>query len=463
MKKRGLLIFVSIIVTALALFAAACGGGEEAAEEPSATQAVETEAPAETGAPADTGATVDTAAPVEAPEFELKIGNIMSFTGDLAPYGPPIDLGSRIAVDLINESLQRVGVTDISVEIVASEDDQTDAAPAVEAATKLVQSDGVQVIIGALASTVSLAVAESVTVPNQIVQISPASTSGLLTGLEDDGFLWRTPTPDNIQAELLVKLMAEAFGADATINVGARNDAYGAGLAEAFETLWTEAGGTIGKTVLWNPDAATFDTEAQELASGTPDGWLIIDFPETYAKFGPSLVRTGEWDITRTFTTDGLALAEKDVKKLGQELTEGMRGTRPNPGVTPAPAADAFDAVFKERDTDDVGRGTFDAQAFDAAMLVFLAALQAGSSDPADIRDNLVAVSGPAGTQYTFEQLDDAMTAILAGEDIDYEGASGSVNLDENGDPGAEGSSYQFFEYRNGKLQPLEAFPYPFE
>ena len=63
------------------------------------------------------------------------------------------------------------------VEIVASEDDQTDAAPGVEAATKLVQSDGVQVIIGALASTVSLAVAESVTVPNQIVQISPASTS----------------------------------------------------------------------------------------------------------------------------------------------------------------------------------------------------------------------------------------------------------------------------------------------
>ncbi len=448
MRKRGLLAFLALFVAALALAAAGCGGGDEGAAPTTAAE------PAETGAPADTGAPAETAAPVAAPEFELKLGNVMSFTGDLAPYGPPIDLGARIAADIVNESLERVGVTGVTAEIVASEDDQTDSAPGVEAATKLVQSDGVQVIIGALASTVSLAIAESVAVPNQIVLISPASTSALLTGLEDDGFVWRTPTPDTIQAQLLVKLMGEAFGPDATINVGARNDAYGAGLAEAFGALWQEGGGTIGKTILWNPDAPTFDTEAQDLASESPDAWLIVDFPETYAKFGPALVRTGEWDITRTFTTDGLALAAKDVKKLGKELTEGMRGTRPNPGVTPAPAADAFDAEYLERDTEGIGRGTFDAQAFDAVMLAFLAALQAGSSDPAAIRDNLQAVSGPPGTQYTFEELDDAINAILAGEDIDYEGASGSVNLDENGDPGAEGSSYQFFEYKNGKLVP---------
>ena len=114
--------------------------------------------------------------------------------------------------------------------------------------------------------------------------------------------------------------------------------------------------------------------------------------------------------------------------------------------------------AVRQRDTEGIGRGTFDAQAFDAVMIAFLAALQAGSSDPAAIRDNLQAVSGPPGTQYTFEELDDAINAILAGEDIDYEGASGSVNLDENGDPGAEGSSYQFFEYKNGKLVPIEAW-----
>ena len=278
MRKRGLLALLVVMVAALAFAASGCGGGDEEgaapAQEPPAEPAAEpsrrreppAEPPAEEPAP-------------EAPSFELKIGNVMSFSGDLAPYGPPIDQGATIAVDLVNESLERVGLTDVSAEIVASEDDQTDAAPGVEAATKLVQADGVQVIIGALASTVSLAIAESVTVPNQIIQISPASTSALLTGLEDDGFLWRTPTPDTIQAQLLTKLMGEAFGADATINVGARNDAYGAGLAEAFGKLWQEAGGTIGKTILWNPDAATFDTEAADLASENGTAGSSSTFP----------------------------------------------------------------------------------------------------------------------------------------------------------------------------------------
>jgi branched-chain amino acid transport system substrate-binding protein len=148
---------------------------------------------------------------------------------------------------------------------------------------------------------------------------------------------------------------------------------------------------------------------------------------------------------------------------VGAEATEGLRGTLPNPGVTPAPAAEDFGTAYEERDTEAIGRGPYDAQAFDAAMLAFLAALQAGSSDPVGIRDNLQAVSGPPGTQYTFVELDDAINAILAGEDIDYEGASGSVNLDENGDPGAEGSSYQFFEYKDGKLTEIDVFPYPFE
>ena len=33
---------------------------------------------------------------------------------------------------------------------------------------------------------------------------------------------------------------------------------------------------------------------------------MIIDFPETYNKVGPALVRTGSFDPTNTFVTDGL-------------------------------------------------------------------------------------------------------------------------------------------------------------
>ena len=168
------------------------------------------------------------------PSFDLKLGNIMSLTGDLGTYGPPIENGAQAAIQVINDALTEAGVTGITVEIVATEDDQTDAKAGVEAATKLVQTDGVDAIIGPLASTVTLAVAQSVTIPNNVVTISPSSSASNLSDVKDNGYLYRTAPADAAQAHYLVDLMGEEFGSDATVNVGVRNDDYGTGLEADF-------------------------------------------------------------------------------------------------------------------------------------------------------------------------------------------------------------------------------------
>jgi len=399
----------------------------------------------------ETGGGGTTGGPQSAPSFELRIGNIMSLTGDLSPYGPHIDEGARIAADIINETLKSMGLSDkISVDVVATEDDETKSRPAVEAATKLVQTDKVNVIIGPLASESAIAVAQSVTIQNQILQITPSSTDPGLTDIADGGYLWRTAPSDLLQAQYLAKVMADAFGADATINVGARNDAYGTGLAKAFADNWTAGGGTIGESVTWNPDAATFDTEAGKLVSGSPDGWLVIDFPETWAKVGPALVRTGQWDITRTFGADGL----RDTtlpKSAGSEATEGMRGTSPT--TFAPPIVEAFNQQFAQRAPKKMETGVYDTNAFDAVMVAFLAALEAGTSDPAEIKDHLIDVSGPGGTQYGFPDLQKAITDILAGKDIDYVGVSGPIDFDSNGDPSG---FYDEWQFKDGKIDVLE-------
>ncbi len=215
-----------------------------------------------------------------------------------------------------------------------------------------------------------------------------------------------------------------------------------------------EGGGTIGRSVRWNPEAATFDSEAQRLAGGSPDGWLIIDFPETWAKVGPALVRTGNWDPARTFTADGLRNTELPGD-VGEQATEAMRGTAPT--SEGAPAGEAFGRVFQER-AEGVSRQTFDAQAFDAVMLAFLAALKGGSADSEAIRDNLRDVSGPGGDKYTFEELDQAIRALVAGEDIDYEGASGPIDFDENGDPSA--ALYEVWAFEDGEIATRETFDF---
>ena len=78
------------------------------------------------------------------------------------------------------------------------------------------------------------------------------------------------------------------------------------------------------------------------------------------------------------------------------------------------------------------------------------ASLAAGSTDGADIAGKLQEVSGPPGKKYTYEQLPEAITALQNGEDIDYEGASGPIDLDENGDPSA--ANYSTWSYKGGKL-----------
>lgn len=387
----------------------------------------------------------DAAGDVEA--FDLRVGIVTSFTGDLSAFGQPLDQAARIAADLINESLERVGLDDVSLTVVASEDDQTQATAGVEAATKLVQSDNVSVIVGSLASAVTIPIAESVAIPNRVVLISPASTSPAISDLDDDGFVWRTPPSDALQGRVLAEALANEFGADATINTGTRNDAYGTALVGVFEEAWVENGGTIGRSVRWNPEAPTFDSEALQLAGGNPDGWLIIDFPETWARIGPALVRAGGWDPSRTFTADGLRSSTLPTE-AGEQATEGMRGTAPT--SEGAPAGDAFDTVFTERAAAGVTRQTFDAQAFDAMIVAFLAALRAGSSDPEAIRDNLQAVTSAPGTQVTFEDLDEAIRLLTRGEEIDYQGASGPIDFDENGDPGS--ALYEIWRFEGGEI-----------
>lgn len=385
--------------------------------------------------------------------FDLTIGSLLPLTGDLAAFGPSLADAVVIAVDQMNAALEEAGVTGVTVTLAATEDSQTAQQPGVEAATKLAQTDEVDVIIGAMASNVTIAVAESVAIPDGIVLITPTSTAPGITGLEDDNLVYRILSDDNLQGEALGDAVFDEFGAGATVNVGARNDAFGTALKDLFEGRFTELGGEIGESIVWNPDAPTFDTEAQQLVSGDPDGWVIIDFPETFARFGPSLIRTGSWDPTRTFMTEAMRNAES-LTEIGAEALTGLRGTAPT--SVGAPARDPFDELFEQNS--DLEPTGFEGSSFDATLLASLAAVEAGSSDPTDIAQHLQSVSGPGGNRHTYESLDDAVTALINGEEIDYEGAWGPINFDENGDP--DSAVYEVWQFDGMEVRTLNTFTF---
>ncbi len=386
--------------------------------------------------------------------LDLVIGDSVPLSGDLADFGPPGQKAADLAVDTINDAIAEAGV-DHTVEVI-HEDNGGGADPqaAVQAARKLATSDGASCIAGAWASSDTIPTAESVAIPEEVTLVSPASTSDEITALEDDGFVNRTAPPDSFQGPTLATYVADQLGGaeGMTVNIGARNDAYGNGLAETFSAAWEEMGGAIGTTEIYDTKLPNYDTEAAAIVGGNPDGIVIIDFPETYNKVGPALARTGDFDPSKAFVTDGLISGDL-AESAGEDAVNGLRGTAP--GVPDDDAsATAFDEAYTDYEPKDVERMTFDAQNFDAVVLCYLAAVAAGSTEGADIAETIRDVSSPGGDPYTWDQLPEAIEALQNGDDIDYQGASGSIDMNESGD--ATAGVYDIYEFKNGAPEAVD-------
>ena len=386
--------------------------------------------------------------------FDLKIGDVLPFTGDLAAYGGNMDRAVKLAVDLENKSLASAGMTNAKVEVVGSEDGQTQASASVEAATKLIKTQGANVIIGEMASGATIPMAQSVTIPDGIVTLSPTASAPQISTIKDHNLLWRLYPSDSLQGNVLAQAAASAFN-KGVLNIGARNDAFGTALAALVKRRYIALGGKVGKTVLWNPNQANFDTEAGQLVAGNPAGWVIIDFPDTFQKFAPSLVRTGQWDPKKTFMTE--ALRNADVLKTFGTAVNGLRGTAASSAG--GPAGKAFAALWKAQVHGAKPYTGFEGTAFDASMVAFLAAVKGCSASDAVLKRNLIPISGPPGMKVTFRNLTAGVKALLAGKDIDYEGAFSPVDFDRNGDIGS--AVYEIWQNDgNGKISTLRTITF---
>src|SRR5262249_18409531 len=153
---------------------------------------------------------------------------------------------------------------------------------------------------GEMSSSATIPIAQSVAIPDHVVLISPTSSAPQLSSIKDNGYLWSMYPPDPLEGRVLALAAIESFGKGATVNLGSRNDASGQALRKLFVARYRKLGGKIGVNISWNPDQATFDTEAEQLVRGNPKGWVILDFPATFEKFLPSLVRTGRWTAGKT-------------------------------------------------------------------------------------------------------------------------------------------------------------------
>ena len=434
MTRQRLLLLV--VAGVLALFVvAACSdddddGGDDptATEEPSETEVI-VEQPCAGGAGVlgHTGAAGVAASGLQDAD-DLVIGVLVPSTGALSTFGPDYINAANLAAKCLNNA---GGINGGRVVIVTGD---TGTAPeqGVTEAERLVSIEGVVAIMGAASSGVSLAVAESVTIPNGVILISPASTSPALTDLDDDDLVFRTPISDAAQGVVLAQVVSGDLGLTSVCTLFV-NNAYGQGLSGVFADTFADLGGTVTAAVPHDDaEAISYTAELSECAADDPEALIAISYPTGQATV--YLREALEGGIIDNFVfVDGTR--EDDIfNDLGWDEFDGMLGTAP--GTLQTDLGDAFDEAF-EAEFGALYSSPFVREAYDAIIALGLAAQAAGTNtDSLAIRDSLRDTSNAPGTVFGpgGDDIIAALAAIIAGEDIDYQGASGSVDFNDDGD-----------------------------
>ena len=399
-------------VAAATLMLAACGnGGEDDNGEP-----------ANTGAETDTDTDTDEAAG-EAGERDLtlEVGTVLPQTGALAFLGPPEEAGVLLAEQHINEA--DLGIT---VNVTLGDSGDPDNRAYATTVPQLLNA-GVHVIVGAASSGVSTQFIDEVVAAERLM-ISPANTSPDFTDWDDNDLYWRTAPSDLLQGEVLGNLIAN----DGVVNLGIiyLNDAYGTGLESQLTDTFEAAGGTVVATESYNAGDTTFDAQISSVLAQNPDAIAMITFEEIKTIL-PAVDAAG-FDTGNLYFVDGNIADYSDDFDPG--MLEGSKGTQPGPDL-----GDDFrnqlNEVWTEAGNDELENWNYAAESYDAVVLAALAALAANSVDGPDMATKMQEVSGGSGDGEKYDNFADAAQAIIDGEVVDYDGPSGPITFDENGDP----------------------------
>lgn len=366
------------------------------------------------------------------PSTALKIGTLLPITGDLAQYGSSMENSARLLVDTVN---QCGGVLGQPVTLIAA-DDHTEPSMGVAAITKLTEVDRVAGVVGAASSAVSSA-AVDIAVRNQTILISPASTSPVFSDRarkgEFRGFWFRTAPPDTFQGQALAKLaIAQGFKSVAILAI---NNDYGNGLLTSFIPAFTTMGGRVtnqANPLRYPADASSFDSEVKAVFSQNPDAVLLIAYPETGSLILKTAYEQGLLGkTTQIIATDGMK--ESDIATVigknanGDYIATGMIGTAASAGGQGL-------TNFQQRFLAKHGQAPkiYDANTWDAAALLVLAAEAAKTTTGEQMKQFIREVANPSGQEVT--DVCQALALVRAGKPINYQGASGSVNLNHDGD-----------------------------
>ena len=373
-----------------------------------------------------------------AQDCTTKIGAVLPTSVD---WGKPIAATAQYAVDLANEA---GGVAGCQIEMVLR-DTQVDPKVGVDAAKALVDLDGVQLLLGAVSSGVSMPILTSVTVPAGVMQMSCCSSSTAFTRLSEEGktegLFYRTFATSGVQAA--VGAMVARDEGYKSVAVFYKNDDWGQDIGGLVAKDLEALGIDVTASIAINDAQASYRAEVTEALKGNPEAIYMALYP----KEGTQVVR--EWISlggSQNMIAANALKSEEFKENVGMQFLGNFTGTDTASPRTDSASAfvDAYTAKF-----DGPPNGPGLANSYDATMIALMAMHAAGKdATGADIAAKIGAVTDPAGTPVSADAAGfaQAKEVLDGGGTVFYQGATGNVQFDANGDVSAPAVTWVFSE-----------------
>ena len=388
----------------------------------------------------------------------IEMGSILPITGALSAYGSGMQKAANLAVQNVNDA---GGPLDRQINM-TNKDSETKPARAIQKYNSLVNEQGIIGFVGAASSGVSVPLAQNVAA-DQVMQVSNASTSPALAelGYSQDGnvkYFGRTSPNDGQQGIVMGRIMSEDkyIGADKAAFLFVNNP-YGKGLAEkASQQFQGETTAMVG----YSKQTTDYTSTLDKVFAGNPDAVGFVGYPgngRTILKQWQNGGYGGQWVLSE-------GLNSKEFFSSLSQITDGMYVASPNPEQTKG--ASKFEEMMGEQ------AGTlFAPHAYDALFLQALAIEAAGEASGTAIAKNIRSVSRFEGedtaetTQQgganivTVDEFQKAKELLANDADINYQGASSPVNLNESLEPL---NQFAIMQVKSGSAKVLETIPRSF-
>lgn len=353
---------------------------------------------------------------------EVKIGAPFALTGSVAELATKMRSAAELAAKHVNE---QGGVLDDTYTLVFA-DSACDPDKAAAVVKTLIESENVSALVGPICSGATLRQARSVSIPAGVVTLSVASASFLISNLRDDDLVFRTALSDAYKGQAMAEYVIDS-GID-TLSVSFASDAYNTGVAKVFTESFVALGGTVVVNQTHQPDKPSYQREVEALAAGSENLVLFAYYGSSGTQLLKDVFALGK--IKAVFGSDGLQSQEL-IDELGEDSLSNTRiinsaadetrepfkiwqGLAENEGITPS--------------------GPYIANSYDATFMMALAIEAVQSSSRDSIAQGLRLVSGPEGEVIYPGEFAKARKLLSEGKKINYEGASGVVDFDANGD-----------------------------